>query len=91
MAAEPLLPLEILDKCIGSRVWVLLDTGREMVGKLVGCDEYVNIIMEDVTDVDPTVGNLHWPRVLLSGNKVNALIPGGELTKYEKTDVHMSS
>jgi hypothetical protein len=37
-----LLPLELVDKCIKSRIWIILKSEREIVGTLVGFDEFVS-------------------------------------------------
>jgi U6 snRNA-associated Sm-like protein LSm5 len=34
------LPQEILDKCIGNKVWVIMKSDKEVVGTLRGFDEY---------------------------------------------------
>jgi len=34
------LPQEILDKCIGNKVWIIMKSEREIVGTLRGFDEY---------------------------------------------------
>lgn len=34
--------LELIDRCIGSRIWVILKAKKEFVGTLVGFDEYVS-------------------------------------------------
>lgn len=38
----PLKLLELIDKCIGSRIWVLMKTEKEFVGTLLGFDDYVS-------------------------------------------------
>ena len=45
-----LLPSELVDKCIGSRVWVIMKGEKELVGTLRGFDVYVNMVLEDVTE-----------------------------------------
>uniref|UniRef100_A0A1I7XHS6 Sm domain-containing protein n=1 Tax=Heterorhabditis bacteriophora TaxID=37862 RepID=A0A1I7XHS6_HETBA len=45
-----LLPLELVDKCIGSRIWVIMKGEKEIVGTLMGFDDYVNMVLEDVVD-----------------------------------------
>ena len=47
-----LLPLELIDKCVGSRIWVILKTEKEFVGTLEGFDDYVNMVLTDVTEYD---------------------------------------
>jgi len=42
--AGRLLPLELVDKCIGSRIWVIMKGDKEVVGTLRGFDEYVNMV-----------------------------------------------
>jgi small nuclear ribonucleoprotein (snRNP)-like protein len=77
------LPLELVDRCVGSRLWVLMRGDRELVGTLRGFDEFVNMILEDVTEFESTgadgdVATVHRDQILLNGNNVCMLIPGGE-------------
>ena len=52
MSAARLLPLELVDKCIGSSIWVLMkDTNTELTGTLKGFDDFVNMVLEDVTEI----------------------------------------
>lgn len=50
LGSAPILPLELVDKAIGSRIWVLLRNGLEFKGTLVGFDDYVNMVLENVTE-----------------------------------------
>ena len=45
-----LLPLELVDKCIGSVIWVLMKGDKEITGTLKGYDDFVNMVLEDVTE-----------------------------------------
>ena len=36
---------ELIDKCIGSPIWIILKSDKELVGTLVGFDEYVSILL----------------------------------------------
>ncbi|KAH3663437.1 hypothetical protein WICMUC_005963 [Wickerhamomyces mucosus] len=45
-----ILPLELVDKCIGSKIWVLLSGEKEFVGTLIGFDDFVNMVLEDVIE-----------------------------------------
>jgi small nuclear ribonucleoprotein (snRNP)-like protein len=45
-----LLPLELVDKCIGSRIHVIMKSDKEIVGILLGFDDYVNMVLEDVSE-----------------------------------------
>eukprot|EP00011_Vannellida_sp_DIVA3-517-6-12_P002466 CAMPEP_0114625180 /NCGR_PEP_ID=MMETSP0168-20121206/11140_1 /TAXON_ID=95228 ORGANISM="Vannella sp., Strain DIVA3 517/6/12" /NCGR_SAMPLE_ID=MMETSP0168 /ASSEMBLY_ACC=CAM_ASM_000044 /LENGTH=96 /DNA_ID=CAMNT_0001836459 /DNA_START=1 /DNA_END=291 /DNA_ORIENTATION=- len=76
-----LLPLELVDKCIGSRIWVIMKGNKEFVGTLSGFDDYVNMVLDDVVEVElnadgsKTVGRVE--QLLLNGNNVCMLVPGG--------------
>ena len=35
-----LLPLELVDKCIGSRIHIVMKNDKEIVGTLLGFDDY---------------------------------------------------
>ena len=43
-------PLELIDKCIGSKMWVIMKGDKEIVGTLRGFDDYVNMVLDDVTE-----------------------------------------
>ncbi|ODQ63609.1 hypothetical protein NADFUDRAFT_28183 [Nadsonia fulvescens var. elongata DSM 6958] len=45
-----ILPLELIDKCIGSKIWAILKNDKEFSGTLVGFDDFVNMVLEDVTE-----------------------------------------
>ncbi|KAF1914984.1 LSM domain-containing protein [Ampelomyces quisqualis] len=78
MSLENLLPLELIDKCVGSQIWVIMNGGKEFTGKLVGFDDYVNMVLEDVTEIDPAEGNVKLPKILLNGNNICMMVPGGD-------------
>jgi len=40
--ATTILPLELVDRCIGSSIWVLMKNEREFTGTLKGFDDYVS-------------------------------------------------
>ena len=40
--ATTILPLELIDRCIGSSIWVIMKNDREFTGKLMGFDDYVS-------------------------------------------------
>jgi len=75
------LPLELIDKCIGSKMWVLMKGDKELVGTLKGFDDYVNMVLEDVTEYEITSEGKRITRldsILLNGNNVALLVPGGD-------------
>lgn len=78
-AGSQVLPLELVDKCIGSRIWVIMRGDKELVGTLRGFDEFVNMVMEDVTEYEQTpdgVVKKKLDQILLNGNNVCLLVPG---------------
>ncbi|XP_008303652.1 U6 snRNA-associated Sm-like protein LSm5 [Stegastes partitus] len=76
-----LLPLELVDKCIGSRIHIVMKTDKEIVGTLLGFDDFVNMVLEDVTEFEITPEGRRITKldqILLNGNNITMLIPGGE-------------
>ncbi|EGB02847.1 hypothetical protein AURANDRAFT_9792, partial [Aureococcus anophagefferens] len=92
-----LLPLELVDKCIGSRIWVIMKGDKEVVGTLRGFDEYVNMaprrrpphpptpraerrgpqVLDDVTEYCDGA-KTQLDQILLNGNNVSMMVPGGD-------------
>ncbi|KAH1250426.1 Sm-like protein LSM5 [Glycine max] len=103
MANNPsqLLPSELIDRCIGSKIWVIMKGDKELVGTLRGFDVYVNMVLEDVTEYGAwrTLSYLGMictsfclcdneitaegrritklDQILLNGNNIAILVPGG--------------
>ncbi|KAI9011759.1 like-Sm ribonucleoprotein [Hyaloraphidium curvatum] len=79
MAAQ-LLPLELIDKCVGSRLWIVMKSEKEFVGTLLGFDDYVNMVLEDVTEIEQTPEGrkiTKLDQILLNGANICILVPGG--------------
>lgn len=79
--ASQILPLELIDRCIGSRIWVIMKSDREFTGTLLGFDDFVNMVLEDVTEYETTPQGRKKTRLaqtLLNGNNICMLIPGSE-------------
>ena len=76
------LPLEVVDKCIGNRVWIQMQGDREFFGLLRGFDEYLNIVLDDVLEYkDAGAGGRRTMEsrqesILLNGAHVCMIIPG---------------
>jgi U6 snRNA-associated Sm-like protein LSm5 len=73
-----------MSKCIDERVWIIMKNNRELVGTLKGYDVYVNMVLEDVTEYERTakgVDKIHLEKILLNGNNVALLVPGGDPEK----------
>eukprot|EP01039_Chlorochromonas_danica_P002981 gene2980-3251_t len=76
-----LQPLAVIDKCIGSKIWIILKSEKEVVGTLRGFDEYVNMVLDDVTEIEYTASGRKetaLDQILLNGSNVSMLIPGGD-------------
>ena len=81
MSGSTLLPLELVDRCIGSQIHVIMKGDKELVGTLRGFDDYVNMVLEDVTEYEITPEGMRVTKVnqiLLNGNNIALLVPGGE-------------
>ncbi|KAK7468796.1 RNA-binding protein lsm5 [Stygiomarasmius scandens] len=77
--ASQILPLELIDRCIGSRIWVIMKGDREFTGTLLGFDDFVNMVLEDVTEYEVTPEGRKSNKLaqtLLNGNNICMLIPG---------------
>jgi U6 snRNA-associated Sm-like protein LSm5 len=78
---QTILPLELVDRCIGQRIWIIMKGDKELVGTLSGFDEYVNMVLEDViefeTNPDGSIAQIKLDQILLNGNNIALLVPGG--------------
>ena len=74
-------PQELIDKCIGSRIWIIMKGDKELVGTLRGFDDYVNMVLDEVVEYEFTPEGRRATRldqVLLNGNNIAILVPGGD-------------
>lgn len=57
---------------------------KEMVGTLLGFDDFVNMLLEDVTEYEREEGGgrrvTKLDQILLNGNNITMLVPGGDIT-----------
>nr|KIR83035.1 U6 snRNA-associated Sm-like protein LSm5 [Cryptococcus tetragattii IND107] len=71
--ASTILPLELVDRCIGSPIWVLMKNEREFTGTLMGFDDYVNMVLKDVKEYEVTASGTTETDLgdtLLNGNNI---------------------
>mmetsp|Transcript_24785 Transcript_24785/g.22515 ORF Transcript_24785/g.22515 Transcript_24785/m.22515 type:complete len:89 (-) Transcript_24785:18-284(-) len=76
-----LQPLALIDKCIGSRIWILMKGDKEIVGTLRGFDEYVNMVLDEVIEYEITPNGKRETKldqILLNGTNICILVPGGD-------------
>lgn len=60
---------------------ILVQSEKEVVGTLRGFDEYVNMVLDDVTTIDYTPTGQKESKlnsILLNGANVALLVPGGK-------------
>uniref|UniRef100_A0A7N4PCB9 U6 snRNA-associated Sm-like protein LSm5 n=1 Tax=Sarcophilus harrisii TaxID=9305 RepID=A0A7N4PCB9_SARHA len=72
---------QLVDKCIGSRIHIVMKSDKEIVGTLLGFDDFVNMVLEDVTEFEITPEGRRITKldqILLNGNNITMLVPGGE-------------
>lgn len=81
---QQVLPLEIIDRSIGKKVRVLMTSDKEFYGKLIGFDDYVNMVLEDVEVItgseeqgssETGEGKEIVKKMLLNGGQVALIIP----------------
>uniref|UniRef100_A0A8C5DEE2 U6 snRNA-associated Sm-like protein LSm5 n=1 Tax=Gouania willdenowi TaxID=441366 RepID=A0A8C5DEE2_GOUWI len=75
-----LLYSELVDKCIGSRIHIVMKTDKEIVGTLLGFDDFVNMVLEDVTEFELTPEGRRITKldqILLNGNNITMVFFGG--------------
>lgn len=70
------LPLEVIDRSIGSSIKIMLTNDKEFSGKLIGFDDFVNVVLEDVVEIHAD-GELGKPikKMLLNGAQIAMLCP----------------
>ena len=65
-----LLPQELIDKCIASRIRIVMQSDKEIVGTLQGFDGFGTMVLEDLTEfeVTPQGRITKLDQILLNGN-----------------------
>ena len=65
--------VELVDKCIGSRIHIIMKNDKEIVGTLLGFDDFVNMVLEDVMEFETTPEGRRVTKldqILLNGNNI---------------------
>ncbi len=72
----------MIDKCIGSKIWIVMQGDKEYFGCLRGFDEYMNIVMDEVKEYSyagaggKRVLVSQMESMLLNGAHICLMIPG---------------
>ncbi|KAF1495377.1 U6 snRNA-associated Sm-like protein LSm5, partial [Megadyptes antipodes antipodes] len=72
---------ELVDKCIGSRIHIVMKSDKEIVGTLLGFDDFVSILRWKCLTLEITPEGRRITKldqILLNGNNITMLVPGGE-------------
>lgn len=72
------IPMEFIDKCIGNRMQVIMKNEKEIVGTLVGFDDYVNMVLEDAIEYETTPDGKKMTKleeILLNGSNITMMVP----------------
>ena len=68
------MPLTVLEKSMNKRISLLLKDGRILEGKLMGFDDYMNIVLEE-TEENQEDNVRRLGTVVLRGNNVVSIAP----------------
>jgi small nuclear ribonucleoprotein len=68
------LPLSVLEKSLNRRITLMLKDSRMLEGKLVGYDDFMNLVLEETEETkEEQVKKLGT--VVLRGNNVVTIVP----------------
>ncbi|MBE6516669.1 MAG: RNA-binding protein [Candidatus Methanomethylophilaceae archaeon] len=65
-----IMPLTVLEKSVNKRISLLLKDGRVLEGKLLEFDEYMNMSLDETTEVTAAQEERRLGTVILRGNNV---------------------
>jgi len=76
-----ILPLEVMDKCIGRKMWIIMKENKEFYGTLLGFDEFMNMQIEDCKEFSVNQAGSRKllatvKTMLLNGSHVCMMVPG---------------
>ena len=68
------MPMNVLQKALNGRISLLLKDGRTIEGKLVGYDDYMNMVLEDAEEHSEE-NQRKLGTMILRGNNVVSISP----------------
>ncbi|KAI5954272.1 hypothetical protein KGF54_002047 [Candida jiufengensis] len=73
---QQVLPLEVIDRSIGKKLRVLMTSDKEFYGTLIGFDDYVNMVLEDVEVISNNDDDKQIvKKMLLNGGHIAMIVP----------------
>ncbi len=70
-------PTQLLESALQQRVELRLKDGRTLVGRLLGLDEHMNLVLDDAEERTPEVARRLGRLVLRGSNVVTLNVPSG--------------
>lgn len=70
-------PAQALDRAHDQKVRVLLKDGRVLNGRLLGCDEHLNLVLDEAEETNPELARRLGRVVVRGSNIVTVNVPGG--------------
>lgn len=77
-----ILPMEVVDKCLGRTLWVIMKNDKEFYGTLKGFDEFNNMVLTDVKEYEDAGTGADrkliqtMDTILLNGAHICLMVPG---------------
>ncbi len=70
------MPLKMLESFLGKRISLLLKDNRVLEGKLIGYDDYMNMVLEDTVETTPEMTRKIGVVILRGNNVVRMTLVG---------------
>ncbi len=70
-------PVRLLEGALQQRVELKLKDGRLLVGRLLGCDEHMNLVLDEAEESTTEAARRLGRLVLRGSNVVTLHVPGG--------------
>ena len=74
-------PVQILERLLQQKVTLLLKDGRRLTGRLLACDEHMNIVLDDTEETTPEATRRLGRVVLRGSNVVTLNAPTGAVAR----------
>lgn len=70
-------PSQLVDRLVQQRITLVLKDRRELTGKLLGCDEHMNLVLDEAQETTASLSRRLGRIVLRGSNVVSLSAPGG--------------